>query len=58
MTAFSDQTQSRLIIGAAYWFPHQGNVSTAVLVDYDGQYFNNLTTKPTRSIAVHGLLNF
>ena len=34
---FSDQKQNRTIFGVAYWFPHQGNVSTAMLVDYDGQ---------------------
>ena len=27
--AFNDQNQNRTIAGVAYWFPHQGNVSTA-----------------------------
>jgi hypothetical protein len=57
-TLFNDQKQNRTIFGVSYWFPHQGNVSTAILVDYDGQQFDNLTTAPTKSIAVHGLLNF
>jgi len=55
---FDDQQQNRTILGVAYWFPHQGNVSTAVLVDYDGQSFKNIVTRPTKSVAIHGLLNF
>jgi hypothetical protein len=57
-THFDDQKQNRTIIGVAYWFPHQGNVSTAILLDYDGQTFKNITTAPTRGISIHGLLNF
>jgi hypothetical protein len=57
-TVLNDQKQNRTIIGLSYWFPHQGNVSTAILVDYDGQQFKNLTTAPTKGIAVHGLINF
>jgi hypothetical protein len=33
-------------------------VSTAILIDYDAQRFKNITTAPTRTIAVHGLVNF
>ena len=55
---FSDQQQKRAIVGVSYWFPHEGNVSTAILVDYDGQRFDNITTAPTKGIAIHGLLNF
>jgi hypothetical protein len=57
-TVFSDQKQKRQIVGVAYWFPHQGNVSTAILFDYDGQKFDNITTAPTKVVAIHGLLNF
>jgi hypothetical protein len=57
-TLLSDQHQNRVIVGGAYWFPHQGNVSTAVLVDYDGARFKNITTKPVKSVAIHGLLQF
>ena len=57
-TVFNDQKQNRTIVGAAYWFPHQGNVSSAILFDYDGQRFDNITTKPTKGVAIHGLLNF
>jgi hypothetical protein len=55
---FSDQKQNRTIFGVSYWFPHEGNVSTAILVDYDGQGFDNITAAPTKGIAIHGLLNF
>jgi hypothetical protein len=57
-TRFSDQHQNRSIFGVAYWFPHQGNVSTALLVDYDAQDFDRIVTKPVKVFAVHGLLNF
>ena len=58
VTLLEDQHQNRVIVGGAYWFPHQGNVSTAILVDYDAQQFDNLTTAPTKSVSVHGLLAF
>jgi len=57
-TTFSDQQQNRTIIGVAYWFPHQGNVSTAILFDYDAQRFKNITTAPSKGVAIHGLLSF
>jgi hypothetical protein len=57
-TQFQDQHQNRTIVGVAYWFPHQGNVSAAIMVDYDGQSFDNITTPETKSVSVHGLLNF
>ena len=52
------QKQNRIIAGVAYWLPHQGNVASALMIDYDRQIFKNLTTAPTRSVAVHGLVNF
>ena len=58
LTTLNDQKQNRAIVGIAYWFPHQGNVSTAILFDYDGQIFKNITTAPTKVVAVHGLVNF
>jgi hypothetical protein len=58
ITTLAEQHQNRTIVGVAYWFPHQGNVSTAILFDYDGQSFDNITTAPVRSISVHGLVNF
>ena len=57
-TLLRDQHQSRTIFGVAYWFPHEGNVSAAILVDYDAQHFDNITTSETKSVSVHGLLQF
>jgi len=52
--------RTRTILGVAYWFPHQGSVSTALMLDYDGQTFNSFTpAQPAqKKIAVHGLVNF
>jgi hypothetical protein len=57
-TALDSQKQNRTIVGVSYWFPHQGNVSTAILFDYDGQSFDNIATAPTKGFGIHGLLNF
>lgn len=54
----NDQHQNRAIVGVSYWFPHQGSVSTAILLDYDGQRFDHITSAPVRSVSLHGLLNF
>ena len=56
----TNQTRQRTIAGVAYWFPHQGAVSTALLFDVDNAKFNNFTpAQPTqRKIAVHALVNF
>ena len=53
-------TRNRTIAGVAYWFPHQGTVSSALMVDYDGQTFDNVTpAQPSlKKIAVHALVNF
>ena len=57
-TPLSSQAQNRTIVGVAYWFPHQGNVSTALLFDWDAQQFTNITTAPVRVFGIHGLVNF
>ena len=58
--AVTTESRPRTIIGVAYWFAHQGNVSTALMLDYDGQTFNNFpTAQPAqKKFAVHGLINF
>ena len=58
VTTFNDQIQNRTIAGVSYWFPHEGTVSAAILVDYDGQSFDNITTAPVKSVSVHGLVSF
>jgi hypothetical protein len=57
-TAIDGQKQKRLITGVAYWFPHQGNVTSALMLDYDGQIFRNIATAPNKSVALHALVNF
>jgi hypothetical protein len=59
-TALSSQIRERTIVGLAYWFPHQGSVSSALMLDYDGQTFDNFTpSQPKNSkVAVHGLISF
>jgi hypothetical protein len=59
-TTFDTQTRRRTILGVAYWFPVQGSVSSALMLDYDGQTFDNFTpAQPKQSrIAVHGLVSF
>ena len=59
-TRVVDQVRTRTIAGVAYWFPHQGNVSSALLLDYDSQTFNNFTpAQPKQTkVAVHALINF
>jgi hypothetical protein len=55
----ADQTRSRTILGIAYWFPHQGTVSSALLFDFDGQMFQNVpAARDQQRIAVHGLVSF
>jgi hypothetical protein len=52
--------RSRWIGGIAYWFPHQGNVSTSLLLDVDNQSFHDFATpSPTVTrYAVNALVNF
>ena len=56
----TDESRPRTIIGLAYWFPHQGNVQTTLMLDYDGQTFNNFPTAQLsqKKIAIHGQVIF
>ena len=53
-------TRQRTIVGVAYWFPHQGNVTSALMLDYDGQSFDNFVPALPKQqrIALHALINF
>jgi hypothetical protein len=53
-------TRNRTIGGVAYWFPHQGNVSTALLFDVEQVDSNDFTpaVPKQRRIFLHGLVNF
>lgn len=57
-TPLASQKRKRFIAGLAYWFPHEGNVSAALLFDFDGQFFDNVTSAPVKVVAVHALINF
>jgi hypothetical protein len=49
----------RTIVGVAYWFPHQGSVASALLLDYDSQKFDNFAPHyQSDKGAVHGLISF
>ena len=54
------QVRNRTIVGVAYWFPHQGSVSSALMLDYDGQTFDNFVpSQPKQTkVALHGLISF
>jgi phosphate-selective porin O/P len=53
-------TRDRTIAGVAYWFPHQGNVATALLFDMENVNNNDFApSRPDeRRWAVHALVNF
>jgi hypothetical protein len=59
-TSVDSQKKNRTIAGVAYWFPHQGNVSAALMLDVDNTTFDNFSpAQPTqRKIAVHALVSF
>jgi hypothetical protein len=52
--------RTREIAGIAYWFPHQGGVSSAIMFDVDNTNFDNFSAAQPkqRFIAVHTLINF
>jgi hypothetical protein len=59
-TQVASQVRDRMIAGVAYWFPHQGSVSTALLVDVDTATFDGFSPRQSsqRRLAVHALVNF
>jgi hypothetical protein len=59
-TVVTDESRPRTIVGLSYWFPHQGAVQTTLMLDYDGQTFNNFPTlQPSqKKIAIHGQVIF
>ncbi len=55
-----DGHRRRTIAGLAYWLPHQGNVSSAVLLDYEQVKADGfLPAQPQQKrVALHALVNF
>lgn len=56
----ADATKARALFGVAYWFPLQGNVTTALLFDVEQVNYDGFApARPTeRRFALHALLNF
>ena len=62
--SLADARRTRTIAGAAYWFPHQGTVSAALMLDYER--VNLKTSTPAivapadtqKRVAIHALINF
>lgn len=59
-TSTSEGERNRTIAGVAYWFPRQGSVSAAILLDYEN--VDNRRYVPARADerrwAIHTLINF
>ena len=55
-----NQSRPRTIVGIAYWFKNQGSYQTSLMLDYDGQTFQNYApAQPAqKKIALHALFNF
>ncbi len=55
-----DETKTRTLLGAAYWVPLQGSVSTVFLLDYERVVYDSaVPARPTeRRIALHVLVSF
>jgi hypothetical protein len=59
-SSFDNRTRHRTIVGVSYWFKHQGPVSSALMLDYDGANFDDLVPALPKQnkIALHALINF
>lgn len=54
-----DGRRNRLIVGAAYWFPHPGNnANAALMLDWEQVTFENLPGAVQKRLTVHGLIQF
>jgi hypothetical protein len=55
-----DATKSRTLLGIAYWFPLQGNVTTTLLFDVEQVNYDDFApARPReRRFALHALVNF
>jgi hypothetical protein len=59
-TSATDGERNRTIAGAAYWFPRQGAVAAALLLDYEQVDYHDYAPARAdeRRWAVHGLITF
>jgi len=51
-------TRERFIGGVAYWFPHVGSVSSAVMLDYETTRFKNTNQPDQNRLSLHTLVSF
>jgi hypothetical protein len=58
--AVAPATRNRTLGGIAYWFPHQGAVGAALLLDAEVLRFRSFVVNPPtqRRFALHALVNF
>lgn len=58
--AAPDQAKRRGIGGVSYWFPHRGNVATALMFDVDAVHYSHFTVPRAdeRRFAVHSMISF
>ena len=56
----NDARRNRTIAGVAYWLPHQGNVASAFMLDYEQVENKDFTPSLPRQqrVALHALVNF
>ena len=59
-TSVSGRKKERLIAGGAYWFPHQGSVASALLLDLERVTYTSFSPARDneRRIALHALVSF
>jgi hypothetical protein len=59
-TSITTPTKERAIGGVAYWFPHQGSVSAALMFDVDNTTFDGFSSAQgtQRKFAVHALVSY
>jgi hypothetical protein len=61
-TSFDTRKQNTTIVGFAYWFPHTGGPTAALLLDFEQLKFAGYPGTPANAtqqrIGVHGLINF
>jgi hypothetical protein len=55
-----DSERDRTILGAAYWFPRQGNVAAALLLNYEwvNNRYYSVARPNERRLALHALINY
>ena len=58
VTLLTEQEQNRTIAVWRTGSRTRAASRTAIMLDYDGQTFNNIMTAPVHAVTLHGLINF